>query len=110
MDCPEIIYVNSCVDYRTFVAPLDTAMIPAVYNLLTEELLVLGVAEPERMGVTYVRGPWGFLVIPRAGFPELRISFYHDANEDELDAILASVRVALKNSNVIASLAGDNNG
>lgn len=106
---PEVRYVKSCVDYRTFVAPLDTAISPAVHNTLTEKLLKLGVAEPERMGVIYVRGAWGFLVIPSPGFPELRISFYHDTPDDELNAVLVLIRAALVACHSSTSLTGDEN-
>jgi len=86
--------VDSCTDYHTFVTPLDTAMESAAFNSLTERLRTLGVADQARMGVIYVRGPWGFLVIPSPGYPELRVSFYHDTSEHDMDDVLASIKAA----------------
>jgi hypothetical protein len=106
---PEYRYVESCIDYRTYLSPLDIKMTAAVHSVLTEKLLRLGMAEQERMGVIYVRGPWGFLVIPRAGFPELRVSFYHDTLQQNSDAVLASITAALVDSHAASSLIGDKN-
>lgn len=92
---PQLRYLTSCIDYRTYIAPLDTHIGQDAHIALTKRLLTLGVAEDERMGVIYVRGPWGFLVIPQPGFPELRISFYHDTSKDEVEAVLVSIRQAL---------------
>lgn len=95
---PGFRYVDSCIDYQTVVTPLDTSLTQVSYDILVKKLLLLGVADRERMGVTYVRGPWGFLVIPGRGFPELRISFFHDASEQEVNTVLVSIGKAIEES------------
>lgn len=47
------------------------------------------------MGVAYVRGTWGFLVIPQLGYPELRVNFYHATSTTEINDVLASICAAL---------------
>ena len=88
-------YTDSCVDYRSYRHPLDPTVSSERHAQLRDRLAALGRAEPERMGVTYVRGPWGFLVIPRQGFPELRISFFRDTPDGDRRALLESVCQAL---------------
>ncbi len=53
------------------------------------------------MGVVYVRGPWGFFVIPRYGYPQLRISFYFDTPSSEIDALLASICTAFETPDTV---------
>ena len=106
---PEVRYVDSCLDYRSFAVSLDPAMAAGMYSTLREKLLLLGTAEAERMGVTYVRGPWGFLVIPQRGFHELRVSFYYDVPTQDSDAILASITAAVMASHTASALTGETN-
>jgi len=106
---PGFRYVDSCVDYRSFVAQLNSAMTHVAHNFLTEKLQPFGVAERERMGVTYIRGAWGFLVIPGLGFPELRVSFYHDTPDREVEAVLVSIWKSMEESHRLSSVIGDEN-
>lgn len=87
---------DSCVDYQSYLVPLDPGVSTSAYFAFRKRILALGTPEPERMGVTYVQGPWGFLAIPQAGFPELRVNFYHDTPIRDRDAVLTSIAVALR--------------
>lgn len=91
-------YVESCVDYRTYMAQINPKISSMQFTSLKNRLQGLGVTEPERMGVVYVHGPWGFVVIPRPGFSDLRISFYHEVSEQERNAVLESIESALYES------------
>lgn len=91
-------HVENCADYQTYVATIDTDETPSQYASMKQSLMRIGNCEPERMGVVYVRGPWGFLVIPGPGFPELRISFYHDTPVHDRNAVLASIATAVHES------------
>ena len=48
------------------------------------------------MGVVYVRGPWGFFVIPPHGYPHLRISFFFDTPDREFNEVLTSISTAFE--------------
>lgn len=87
---------ESCIDYRAYTHPIDPDVSPVRYGLACEQLRRVGQSCEERMGVVYVRGPWGFLVIPQLGYPELRVNFYHDTPIREINDVLASIRVALE--------------
>lgn len=50
------------------------------------------------MGVLYVYAPWGFCVIPRHGFPELRLNFYHEIPITDIQDVMASICAAFKTS------------
>lgn len=86
--------LQGCVDYRVYTYPLDPGVGAAAYTQLRHRLQAIGKAEPERMGVTYVRGPWGFLVIPQRGFPELRLSLFHDTAATDAEPIFNAIRAA----------------
>lgn len=82
---------QSCVDYRSYVYQIRKDINLDQFNIIVQRLATLGRAENERMGVVYVRGPWGFFVIPRLGFPHLRISFFFDTPEKECIEMMKSI-------------------
>ena len=82
---------ESCLDYQSYVYTIDPDLSPARYVASRRQLMTLGRADEERMGVIYVRGPWGFFVIPRYGYPTLRVSFFHDTPTTEISDILSSI-------------------
>jgi len=88
--------VESCVDYKSFVYTIDSDLSPVRYKALRRQLITLGRADEERMGVVYVRGPWGFFVIPPHGYPILRVSFFHDTSSTEISDVLSSIYEAFE--------------
>lgn len=82
---------KSCVDYRSFVYCIDSNIDEQNFIKLRKELSNLGTAERERMGVIYVRGPWGFFVIPSFGFPNLKVSFFHDTPDSECVELMHTI-------------------
>lgn len=82
---------DSCIDYRSYIFTIGEDIDAIHYEKLRTRLMKLGRAEKERMGVVYVRGPWGFFVIPHHGYPTLRISFFHDTPDSECDALMMSI-------------------
>lgn len=93
--------VESCLDYRSYVYSIDPDLSPARYEASRRQLMKLGRADEERMGVVYVRGPWGFFVIPHQGYPKLRVSFYHDTPATEVNDILSSICTAFEVFNAV---------
>jgi hypothetical protein len=93
--------VESCVDYQSYLYKIDPGLTAAQYAESRRLLMALGRADEERMGVVYVRGPWGFFVIPRHGYPTLRVSFYHDTPDTEIEDVLASICAAFEAPNTI---------
>ncbi len=83
--------VESCVDYQSFVYSLDKQFTPQRYEVCGRLLLSLGTVTEERMGVVYVRGPWGFFVVPAYGYPTLKISFFHDSTSKEIEHVLLKI-------------------
>ena len=98
--------VESCVDYQSYVYTIDPTLTPEQFTASRELLIKLGKADKERMGVVYVRGPWGFFVIPHFGYPTLRVSFYHDTPAIEIDKMLSSIAAAFETSNTINNQGG----
>lgn len=88
--------VENCVDYRSYVFPLDTGITKATHCALQARLRALGKADEERLGVLYIRGYWGFLVFPPRGFPELRVSFYKETDESAERTILNTISEAFQ--------------
>jgi hypothetical protein len=83
--------IESCLDYQAFSYLLDPAMSAKTYQVKRQQLMTLGNTCEERMGVVYVRGPWGFFVIPDYGYPTLRISFFHDTPANEIQEKLKAI-------------------
>lgn len=78
----------SCLDYQSFVFQLTP-------QSDVSRLCGLGRVERADLGVIYVRAEWGFLVLPPAGFPELRVSFYRQVGEDRVLAWLDHIGTLL---------------
>ena len=93
--------VESCVDYRSYVFTIEPGFSKARYMESREKLLTLGRADEERMGVVYVRGPWGFFIIPHYGYPTLRVSFYHDTSTVEINDVLSLICAAFETPDAI---------
>jgi len=100
--------VESCLDYQSYVYRIDPCLTLEQYSESRRMLLTLGRAEEERMGVTYVRGPWGFFVIPQYGYPTLRVSFYHDTPNTEIKDVLDDICAAFEPSMMINHQGGLN--
>jgi len=88
---------SSCIDYRSFVYHIGPDISAARYEEIKNKLKNLGRAEDERMGVIYVRGPWGFFVIPHFGFSTLRISFFHDTSGSEQIEMMKAISAIFEN-------------
>ena len=88
--------VESCVDYQSYVYHIDSDLTPSQYSISCQRLKSLGNADNERMGVIYVRGPWGFFVIPNHGYPTIRVSFFYDTPRTELNNMLALISAAFE--------------
>ena len=98
--------VESCVDYQSYVYSIEPDLTLEQYLALRQRLTALGNAEEERMGVIYVRGPWGFFVIPHFGYPTLRVSFYHDTPHTEINVVLAMICTVFETPNTIKNQGG----
>lgn len=93
--------VESCVDYQSYVYKIEPDLTQAQYMASQQLLMRLGKADEERMGVVYVRGPWGFFVIPHYGYPTLRVSFFHDTPDTEINHVLSLICAAFETPNTI---------
>lgn len=93
--------VESCVDYQSYVYHIDPELTPSQYSLSSQKLKSLGNAEDERMGVIYVRGPWGFFVIPQYGYPTIKVSFFHDTPSKDMNDVMTLICAAFELSNTI---------
>jgi hypothetical protein len=80
--------IPACLDYRAFAFPVPTDLEAATYRELSQDLRQLGKLRHEMLGVGYVDADWGFLIIPPAGFPELKINFYHQTSEQKIEQTL----------------------
>jgi hypothetical protein len=86
---------RACVDYRAWLLPLP-AISAERWPALVSALSALGRAEPDATGVTTVRGPWGFLIIPPKGFPELRLNCYKTLSADREKDLLTGITACLR--------------
>ena len=93
--------VESCVDYQSYIYTINPDLTQIQYELSRRMLVSLGTADEQRMGVVYVRGPWGFFVIPHFGYPTLRISFFHDTTDTEINEVFLLVYAAFENAQTI---------
>lgn len=86
---------RACVDYRAWLLSLPD--IPAErWPGLVRALCALGEVQPDATGVTTVRGPWGFLIIPPRGFPELRLNCYKTLSADQENDLLTGIAARLR--------------
>ena len=83
--------VEGCLDYRIYVCSLAGMRSDQMRVELCSRLGGLGRAEPERMGVIYIRGGWGFLVIPPVGFPELKVTVFRETEPETEHAVLSQI-------------------
>jgi hypothetical protein len=88
--------VSACLDYRAYVFALPQASDPHAHAGLVAALCALGRREPPRLGVRYVYAVWGFLVVPPAGFPELRINFFRHAKRDRIAGVLQRISALIE--------------
>jgi hypothetical protein len=95
--------VESCVDYHSYVYSIDPDFNLERYQATRRQLIKLGSTNEERMGVIYVRGPWGFYVIPQYGYPTLRVSFYHDTPTEEINDMLSLICAAFEHPEAIVN-------
>jgi hypothetical protein len=93
--------VENCLDYQSYVYTVDPGLTQAQFMASRRQLIKLGMADEERMGVIYVRGPWGFFVIPQHGYPTLRVSFFHDTPTTDIRGILSSIYKAFAVSDAV---------
>lgn len=85
----------ACLDYQAFVFALPPALTASAFARLRDGLRGMGRIRREALGVIYVDGDWGFLVIPPYGFPELKINFFHGIPADGARRILVRVAALL---------------
>lgn len=97
---PHFTHIESCLDYQGYTYRIDPSITAMRYKVICQRLAKLGEAEEERMGVVYVYAPWGFCVIPRHGFPELRLNFYHETPINEIEDVLADIHTAFEASDI----------
>lgn len=81
---------RACIDYRAWMLPLQDLEARA-WPTLIEALAGLGQARPDPTGVVTVRGPWGFLLVPPRGFPELRLNCYKNISADRERDLLTDI-------------------
>ena len=93
--------VDSCLDYKAYTCEFVHNLTSAQHSALSEELIALGQTHEERMGVVYVNGPWGFFVIPRPGFPVLKVSFYHDTPITEINEMCDRICAVFDSVNMV---------
>ncbi len=101
--------VDSCLDYQSYSCALDPELPVSAFAEVRQLLRQLGTADQERMGVVYVRGPWGFFVIPGHGYPSLRASFFFDTPDDEIEKVLGEICAVLAALNVSEIEQGESN-
>jgi hypothetical protein len=82
---------GSCLDYRNFRCRLSPALTAAACRRLENELTGIGDRLSRTLGVTRVHGDWGFVTLPPPGFPECRVSFFHDVPADRIDTLLRTI-------------------
>ncbi len=83
--------ISACLDYQAFVHTVPPDLPAAAHQQLCGELKRLGRVRQELLGVVYVEAEWGFLVVPPAGFPEIKINFFHTTGEQQVKQILRRV-------------------
>lgn len=88
--------IPTCLDYQAFVRAVPTDLSDAAYHRLTEALRDMGRVKQELLGVIYIEAAWGVVVIPPAGFPEIRINFYHATDQAQVERILRGVARLLR--------------
>ena len=80
----------ACLDYRAFVMTIPE--IPeSEQRDLNERLVALGRVRHEALGVAYVDAEWGFLVVPPAGYPELRVTFFRGTAQQVVEEVLCRI-------------------
>ncbi len=84
--------VGGCLDYQTWVIDLPAAIPAGRHAEMAHRLRAFGRLDQELLGVAYVRGDWGVLIVPPVGFPEIKIRIHHHVGEKRSKAILASIR------------------
>ena len=83
---------GSCLDYQTWVIDLPDQIPAGRHAEMACRLRALGRLDQELLGVAYVRGDWGVLIVPPVGFPEIKIRIHHHVGEKRSKAILTSIR------------------
>jgi len=81
----------ACLDYRAFVFDLGTGWDASRLKRLRTALLSLGEVERSALQVVYVRGSWGFAIVPPPHFPDLKINFFYTTDRSMVEEILAAV-------------------
>jgi len=79
---------HACLDYQAFRFALPPSLAESDFARLKEALKRLGRIRYEALGVTYVDGKWGVLIVPPFGFPELKINFFHDVPVETAQRLL----------------------
>jgi hypothetical protein len=90
--------IPACLDYQAYAFSVPSDLEPAAYQEINQALRQLGRLRHEMVGVGYVDADWGFLIIPPAGFPELKINFYRQTDEQKVELILLSIYKLMEKS------------
>ncbi len=81
----------ACIDYRSYVFTLPQKQETGSHEKLTSKLIGMGRLRHEMLGVFYVDTEWGLLVVPPAGFPDMKVNFFHHMTESEIERILVDI-------------------
>jgi hypothetical protein len=68
--------IPACLDYDAYVFDLPGDLAAMQLSGVRKGLERLGRVDREELGVVYIRGDWGHLVLPPPGFPELKVVFH----------------------------------
>jgi hypothetical protein len=81
---------KTCVDYVVYVHALPEVSV-AHWQEMVSQMRALGFCHDTSIGVTTVRGSWGFFQIPIHGFPELKATFFQISRPAERERLLAAL-------------------
>jgi hypothetical protein len=88
----------ACIDYQSYVFTLPQDLAVLASKKLTERLVGLGKLRHEMLGTTYVDTKWGLLVVPPAGFPEMKVNFFHHITKKQIVRVLSDITELLRST------------
>jgi hypothetical protein len=81
---------QTCVDYVVYVRDLPS-LDHRHWQDMVARMRTLGTCQDTAIGVTTVRGAWGFFQIPAPGFPELKATFFQTSEPAERSRLLTDI-------------------
>ncbi len=88
--------VGSCLDYQAYILDLPPGISGEAYGQLDRHLRGLGRLEQELLGVAYIRGDWGVVIVPPPGFPEIKMKIHHHVGDGRTRALLTQVQAIVE--------------